>query len=69
MENLEAGYKKVMIRPMLPKGMDFVEMTLDTVNGRIRLKCERRDGQLVKTVQADDRIEVMETSYENMFYV
>jgi len=55
---LEAGYKKVRIEPMLPEGVDFVQFTLNTVNGKIEVRCERREGKLVKSVQTDSRIEV-----------
>jgi len=56
---LEPGYKKVKITPNLPDDIDFASFTLDTVRGSISVKCERKEGELVKEISVANGIEVV----------
>jgi len=57
---LAPGYKKVQIAPNLPEDIDFASYSLDTVNGTISVKYERKDGKLVKVITAADGIEIVD---------
>lgn len=58
---LAPGFRKVQIDPKLPEDISYARYTLDTVSGRIEVTCEQKDGQLIKTVSVDERIEVAES--------
>ncbi|MBE7030771.1 MAG: hypothetical protein E7409_05000 [Ruminococcaceae bacterium] len=59
-EPLAPGYKKVRIDPKLPEDIDFATYSLDTVNGPISVKFERKNGELLKEITVSDGIEIVE---------
>ncbi|MBE7050624.1 MAG: hypothetical protein E7394_07685 [Ruminococcaceae bacterium] len=56
---LAPGYKKVMIDPKLPDGLDNFELSMDTIRGTIKVKCERKNGQVIKSVSVSEKIEAL----------
>lgn len=56
---LAPGYAKVKIEPQMPDGMDYINYSIETVRGDIEVKCERKNGQIVKTVSASEEIEIL----------
>jgi alpha-L-rhamnosidase len=43
---LKPGFTEIGIQPRLPSTLSFVEATQETVNGQVRAKWQRRDGNL-----------------------
>jgi len=41
---LQPGFAEIGIRPVMPKGLTFVEATQETVRGRVSVRWQRRDG-------------------------
>lgn len=56
---LAPGYEKVKIAPNLPQGMGSIHYTLQTVRGKIDVKCYRKDGQIVKEISVPETIEMV----------
>ena len=62
---LEPGFKKILIEPFLPKSMNHMVCTYNSVSGMIKVELNRRDGTTFVNVYADDEIEY-EVSRKNL---
>ena len=57
---LAPGYAKVKIEPNLPEGMDSIHYSLETVRGKIDVKCHRKDGKIEKEITVPATTELVE---------
>ena len=56
---LEPGYRKVLIDPQMPKGLNWVNVTKDTPYGTIKVKWDNSNGQADVQIEAPVGVEVV----------
>ena len=52
------GFCDLIIDPKVPKGVDFMTLSLPTPHGTVKTRYERKDGCEVYTIKAPDKINV-----------